>query len=388
VPAHGSSSDVSGTSGTCATGTDVRQDPAVRVRGARPPLTRLASLACVLAAVAVIGSACGQFPQARRSARVQVQAQPAAAAAKPTPAASQERSVPGRYAADGAVRAPRHPAITGGKSTVDFSKFFPRSTRRAGKAARRPSSSGSGSGTGTAGKRNGSSRGAGNGKTSGDGKTSGNGKTSGSGRKPGTGNSLKKQNGENPRNPGKQQVSGRIKQRRPPTSIPKLATLVSREMRRGAEYNSHILPPGFPFKICPVWGKYEYSDSYGAPRYAGGYHPHAGNDIIAARGTPIVAPFPGVAERVPNTLGGNAVEVHGSQGYVYNAHLVAYGEVGRVHAGDVVGFVGNTGDAQGGVTHDHIEWHPDHIQPYDRVIAGTNGAVDPFPYLQVVCPPD
>jgi murein DD-endopeptidase MepM/ murein hydrolase activator NlpD len=71
------------------------------------------------------------------------------------------------------------------------------------------------------------------------------------------------------------------------------------------------------------------------------------------------------------------------------AHLVAYGITERdVKKGTVVGFVGNTGDAQGTAYHDHFEWHPNHIADYDRVIAGTNDAVDPFPYLQVVCPPD
>jgi murein DD-endopeptidase MepM/ murein hydrolase activator NlpD len=151
---------------------------------------------------------------------------------------------------------------------------------------------------------------------------------------------------------------------------------------------STILPAGFPFSICPVQGKYSYSDSYGAPRYAGGYHPHAGVDIFADQGTPIVAPFDGYVERDPNTLGGNAVIVRGAQGYVYMAHLVAYGITDRnVKAGTVVGFVGNTGDAQGTAYHDHFEWHPNHIAPYDRVISGTNGAVDEFPYLQVVCPP-
>jgi murein DD-endopeptidase MepM/ murein hydrolase activator NlpD len=137
-----------------------------------------------------------------------------------------------------------------------------------------------------------------------------------------------------------------------------------------------------------VQGKYSYSDSYGAPRYAGGYHPHAGVDVFADQGTPIAAPFDGYAERDPNTLGGNAVIVRGAQGYVYMAHLVAYGITDQnVKAGDVVGFVGNTGDAQGTSYHDHFEWHPNNVAPYDRVISGTNGAVDPFPYLQVVCPP-
>src|SRR5204863_9164886 len=50
-----------------------------------------------------------------------------------------------------------------------------------------------------------------------------------------------------------------------------------------------------PFSYCPVQGSHAYSDSFGAPRYAGVYHPHAGNDIFAPRGTPIVAPFDGYA---------------------------------------------------------------------------------------------
>jgi murein DD-endopeptidase MepM/ murein hydrolase activator NlpD len=173
----------------------------------------------------------------------------------------------------------------------------------------------------------------------------------------------------------------------PPGSLD-LAELVSRETVQGAKYNSTVLPKGFPFLICPVQGTYSYSDSYGAPRYTGGYHPHAGVDIFADQGTPIAAPFDGYVSRDPNTLGGNAVEVKGAQGYVYMAHLVAYGITDRyVKAGTVVGFVGNTGDAQGTSFHDHFEWHPDAVAPYDRQISGTNGAVDPFPYLQVVCPP-
>jgi murein DD-endopeptidase MepM/ murein hydrolase activator NlpD len=50
-------------------------------------------------------------------------------------------------------------------------------------------------------------------------------------------------------------------------------------------------------------GTYSYSDDYGAPRYAGGYHAHAGNDVFAPMGTPVVAPFNGFAVKDPNTLG-------------------------------------------------------------------------------------
>ena len=144
-----------------------------------------------------------------------------------------------------------------------------------------------------------------------------------------------------------------------------------------------------PFQTCPVHGPLAYSDSFGAPRYAGGYHPHAGNDILAPRGTPIVAPFAGYASEDPNGLGGNAVIVRGSQGYVYNAHLDSYGTMGNVAAGTIIGYVGDSGDALGGPTHDHFEWHPNVIpsnpyrSSYGYTVIGT--AIDPYPYLNLVC---
>ena len=148
-----------------------------------------------------------------------------------------------------------------------------------------------------------------------------------------------------------------------------------------------------PLKACPVQNTFSVGDGFGAPRYAGGYHPHAGNDILAPEYSPIVAPFDGVAVSDPNTLGGNAVIVKGVDGYVYNAHLVAYGKLGPVRTGDVIGYVGNTGDAQGGPFHDHFEWHPYHpsiqwVSPYGYSVIddGTPPAVDPFPYLEKACP--
>jgi murein DD-endopeptidase MepM/ murein hydrolase activator NlpD len=129
-----------------------------------------------------------------------------------------------------------------------------------------------------------------------------------------------------------------------------------------------------PLHICPVQGKGFFSDDFGAPRYAGGFHLHQGNDIFAPLGTPIVAPFDGTAVPTPNSLGGLAVKVYGSQGFVYNAHLVQYGKAGAVKAGTVIGYVGNSGDALGGPTHDHFEWHP-----------GGGPAIDPYPFLKSVC---
>jgi murein DD-endopeptidase MepM/ murein hydrolase activator NlpD len=144
-----------------------------------------------------------------------------------------------------------------------------------------------------------------------------------------------------------------------------------------------------PFAVCPVAASVTGYDGFGAPRYVGGYHPHAGIDIMAAAGVPIVAPFPGIAVATPNALGGNAVKVFGSRGYVYNAHLSRYGRLGAVRTGDVIGYVGDTGDARGGPPHDHFEWHPSAVpaqpwvSPYGYSVIG--GAIDPFTYLVQAC---
>jgi peptidoglycan LD-endopeptidase LytH len=66
------------------------------------------------------------------------------------------------------------------------------------------------------------------------------------------------------------------------------------------------------------------------------------------------------------------VKVYGDYGYVYNAHLSAFGTLGEVQRGDVIGYVGATGNAGG--PHDHFEWHPDNGE-----------AVDPHEYLLMVC---
>ena len=131
-----------------------------------------------------------------------------------------------------------------------------------------------------------------------------------------------------------------------------------------------------PFSVCPLAGPHAIADDFGImvhhPPKEGGDHIHQGNDIYAAMGVPIVAPFDGEAVTASNHIGGLAVEVFGEFGYVYNAHLSAFGQLGTVEAGDVIGYVGATGNAGG--PHDHFEWHPD------------NGkAVDPHEFLLMVC---
>ena len=129
-----------------------------------------------------------------------------------------------------------------------------------------------------------------------------------------------------------------------------------------------------PFGVCPMGGPYAIADNFGAPRHepGGGFHLHQGDDIMAAMGTPILAPFDGVASVSHSALGGLGVYVHGEFGYVYNAHLSRLGQLGPVEEGDIVGYVGSTGHSSG--PHNHFEWHPE------------NGpAVDPYEFLLLVC---
>jgi murein DD-endopeptidase MepM/ murein hydrolase activator NlpD len=141
--------------------------------------------------------------------------------------------------------------------------------------------------------------------------------------------------------------------------------------------------PGVLF-TCPVHGPHAYSDDFGAPRPG---HIHAGVDIMAPYGTPIVAPFPGRVVQSWDPGGGNDVYVYGSWGYVFNAHLSRYGATGDVSTGTVIGYVGATGDATG--PHDHFEVHPKQLpahlwrSPYGYTVVGT--AIDGYPYLNSVC---
>ena len=143
-----------------------------------------------------------------------------------------------------------------------------------------------------------------------------------------------------------------------------------------------------PLGRCPVDGSVSYWDDFGQPRYVGGYHPHAGNDIKAPIGRPIRAPFDGLA--IPHTdtwFSGNSVAVIGAKGYVRNAHLSRFGTLGYVTAGTIIGYVGETGDAE--APHDHFEWHPWVVAtPLHQAPSGFSRvmeAVDPFPFLNQVC---
>jgi Peptidase family M23 len=134
--------------------------------------------------------------------------------------------------------------------------------------------------------------------------------------------------------------------------------------------------------VFPVYGPANYVDSYGAFRgdVAGNWH--HGDDIFAPLGAPILACADGIVFSVGwNDVGGNRLWLRDHQGnQFYYAHLSAFTPLAKngrvVKAGDVLGFVGNTGDAQGTPTHLHFEVHP-----FSLLFMGYDGAVNPTPYL-------
>jgi murein DD-endopeptidase MepM/ murein hydrolase activator NlpD len=100
--------------------------------------------------------------------------------------------------------------------------------------------------------------------------------------------------------------------------------------------------------------------------------------MFAATGTPAVAVVSGSVFFQSDTLGGLAAYVQGNDGNTYYyAHLNDYVGGGRsVSAGELIGHVGNTGDADGGPSHLHFEIRP----------GGPNGlAIDPYPTVRAHC---
>jgi murein DD-endopeptidase MepM/ murein hydrolase activator NlpD len=129
--------------------------------------------------------------------------------------------------------------------------------------------------------------------------------------------------------------------------------------------------------VFPVYGTASFGDSFGGPRpnVPGGWH--HGEDIFAAAGTPLLAVADGTLHTIGFTkIGGYRLWLRDTQGNeFYYAHLSAYSPLaveGRsVKAGDVIGFVGDTGDADGGAPHLHFEIHPAAMAGlgYDGVVA-------------------
>ncbi len=164
--------------------------------------------------------------------------------------------------------------------------------------------------------------------------------------------------------------------REPGRSIPGAPPEV---VRAAPEVTARLSRGGYVF---PVFGPAAFGNTFGAYRgdVAGKWH--HGEDLVAPYGTPLLAVADGTLFSVGwNDIGGWRLWLRDAVGNeFYYAHLSAYSPLAiagkRVRAGDVLGFVGDSGDADGGVPHLHFEIHP-----VDLIRYGYDGAVAPYPFL-------
>ncbi len=135
---------------------------------------------------------------------------------------------------------------------------------------------------------------------------------------------------------------------------------------------------GVTMERFPVQGRCFFGDTWGASR--GGGRRHEGVDIIANEGNLLYAVTDGEITRLywdqPGALAGNGVRLAQANGtYFTYLHLSGFApgvQVGtKVQAGDVIGFVGNTGSSA--TAHLHFEIHP-----------GGGAAVNPYPYVKAI----
>jgi hypothetical protein len=146
-----------------------------------------------------------------------------------------------------------------------------------------------------------------------------------------------------------------------------------------------------PILIFPVAGSTTYVDDFGQARPGGA---HQGNDLMAAKKTPVVAVEAGkVKFWTTSANAGCMLYLYGASGTTYDyIHLnndltmkndnrgkcvpgVSYArglkDGAKVSAGQMIGYVGDSGDANGIASHLHFEVHPN-----------GGAAVSPYPYLQ------
>lgn len=125
------------------------------------------------------------------------------------------------------------------------------------------------------------------------------------------------------------------------------------------EQKARILAP------FPVAGPARYTDDWAAPRYNPYPHSHQGVDIFATRGTAVIASTDGVITRFDQntSVAGNGLKLTAKDStYFYYAHMDRFAlglSLGaQVTRGQVLGYVGSSGNAEGGPTHLHYEIHP------------------------------
>ena len=124
--------------------------------------------------------------------------------------------------------------------------------------------------------------------------------------------------------------------------------------------------------VCPVPGAAFFND-FGFARAAGRFH--EGNDLFAPHGSEVLASVGGHLEQYAGPIGGLQFRLRADDGTTYiGTHLSGYAASGRVAAGQLIGYVGDTGNAAGSRSHLHFE-----------IIPEGSGPVNPYPLLEQAC---
>ncbi len=142
------------------------------------------------------------------------------------------------------------------------------------------------------------------------------------------------------------------------------------------------LPAGL---VLPVQGVRveQLTDTWGQSR-EGGKRAHQAIDIMAPGGTLVLSALPGTVEKLFNSTRGGItayIRTDDRRWMLYYAHLQGYAaglaEGQHLKQGQVIGYVGDTGDAGPGNTHLHFAIN--RMAPEERWWQGT--AVNPYPIL-------
>jgi murein DD-endopeptidase MepM/ murein hydrolase activator NlpD len=173
-----------------------------------------------------------------------------------------------------------------------------------------------------------------------------------------------------------------------PNNTKRLVALAQPLLDRGVPLDQAMIAISPPF---PVAGRANFTDDWMNPRTTPCPHLHMGTDIFADFGTPIVASEPGIVNaRGRHPVGGLSVWVTGqSRMSYYYAHLERFADIApgtHVEAGTVLGYVGDTGNAEGGAPHLHFSLHPPKGKSFGVVGSSSLGRsltpyANPKPYL-------
>lgn len=159
-----------------------------------------------------------------------------------------------------------------------------------------------------------------------------------------------------------------------PTATPRAARRAPRarlKRRKAPAVAERLTAKRFAFPVYATDAS--VADDFGAARQIGA---HQGNDVFAAFGAPVLAVTDGELSKVGTLpISGNRLWLTSDAGdEFFYAHLSAFSPAAvdgrRVKAGQVIGFTGNTGDAEPTPPHVHFEIHP-----------GGGDAIDPHPIL-------